>query len=190
MKKLLIAFLLFTGMNLSAQKALLAEGAGLEEFSQGLGLSDSRLADLTSLFVSRLNESVDLSGIKGSPNIYEDWKGGVFIHNGQKRFKTEFRYNMSSREMEIYPEFAIQPGDGDFEVLFNDGTKFIYKGTAWLEVTSYGYINHTVKFMPRTYATTSYERAFPNRWVYKKKVVDKNFKELSKRQMRKLNIKK
>ncbi|MGB1449546.1 MAG: hypothetical protein ACPG8F_06870 [Flavobacteriaceae bacterium] len=166
-----------------------AQGSYIGEFSEGAGLSDSRLMDAIQDFTSKMNKRMVLtSSIKGSPFFEEKFQKGTLDYFGRKvKGDSYFRYNSFNDEIEIgeYPdqkeaqEIIIQSPK---VICYINNEKYVYLPFKGKDLISnqLGYLivlfegkNYTLyqrrvkEFKEATVARTSYERSFPPRFVPK-----------------------
>lgn len=158
-------------------------------FSEGAGLSDSRLLDAMQDFTSKIsNKMILTSSIKGSPFFEEKFQKGSLDYFGRKvKGDSYFRYNSFNDEIEIgeYPEqkeakeIIIQSPK---VICYINNEKYVYLPFKRKDLVSneLGYLivlyegkNYTLyvrkvkEFREATTARTSYERSFPPRFVPK-----------------------
>lgn len=183
MKKITTFFLLLFGSYTFAQDSYVGG------FSEGAGLSDSRLLDAMQDFTSKINNKMILtSSIKGSPFFEEKFQKGTLDYFGRKvKGESFFRHNAYNDEIEIgeHPdqkeakEIIIQSPK---VICFINNEKYVYlpfKGKdlvsnqlGYLIVLFKGkdytlYVRRVKEFKEATTARTSYERSFPARFVPK-----------------------
>lgn len=158
-------------------------------FSQGAGLSDSRLMDAVADFTSKVRNKVVLAAnIKGSPYFEEEFQKGRLDYFGRDvKGDAYFRYNAYNDEIEI-GEYAEQKDAEEIiiqsakVICYINEDKFVYlpfkdknlsgnilgylielyKGEHYTL-----YLRKVKEFKEATVARTSYERSFPPRFVPK-----------------------
>lgn len=183
MKKILYISLIFTHC------FTLAQDSYVGAFSQGAGLSDSRLMDAMQEFTSKVSKKMVLtSSIKGSPFFEEKFQKGTLDYFGRKvKGDSYFRYNSFNDEIEIgdrpdqkeAEEIIIQSAK---VICYINDEKYVYLPFKGKDLVSneIGYLivlyegkNYTLyqrkvkEFKEATVARTSYERSFPPRFVPK-----------------------
>ena len=183
MKKIISAFLILFSLFTFAQDSYIGG------FSEGAGLSDSRLLDAMQDFTSKIsNKMILTSSIKGSPFFEDKFQKGTLDYFGRKvKGDSFFRHNAYNDEIEIgeYPdqkeakEIIIQSPK---VICYINNEKYVYlpfKGKdlvsnqlGYLIVLYEGknytlYVRKVKEFKEATTARTSYERSFPPRFVPK-----------------------
>lgn len=166
-----------------------AQDSYIGGFSEGAGLSDSRLLDAMQDFTSKIsNKMILASSIKGSPFFEDKFQKGTLDYFGRKvKGDSFFRHNAFNDEIEIgqYPdqkeakEIIIQSPK---VICYINNEKYVYlpfKGKdlissqlGYLIVLFEGkdytlYVRRVKEFKEATTARTSYERSFPARFVPK-----------------------
>lgn len=158
-------------------------------FTEGAGLSDSRLLDAMQDFTSKIsNKMILTSSIKGSPFFEDKFQKGTLDYFGRKvKGDSFFRHNAFNDEIEIgqYPdqkeakEIIIQSpkvicyiNDEKYVYLPFKGKDLISNQLGYLIVLFEGenytlYVRKVKEFKEATTARTSYERSFPPRFVPK-----------------------
>ena len=168
---------------------LTAQDSYIGAFSEGAGLSDSRLLDAVADFTSKMrNKMVLASNIKGSPYFEEGFQKGRLDYFGRDvKGDAFFRYNAYNDEIEL-GDYAEQKDAEEIiiqsakVVCYINGEKFVYlpfkdknlsgnilgylielyKGEHYTL-----YLRKVKEFKEATVARTSYERSFPPRFVPK-----------------------
>lgn len=183
MKKITAILFLLFGVFSSAQDSYIGG------FSEGAGLSDSRLLDAMQDFTSKIsNKMILTSSIKGSPFFEDKFQKGTLDYFGRKvKGDSFFRHNAYNDEIEIgeHPdqkeakEIIIQSPK---VICYINNEKYVYlpfKGKdlisnqlGYLIVLYQGenytlYVRRVKEFKEATTARTSYERSFPPRFVPK-----------------------
>ena len=166
-----------------------AQDSYIGGFSEGAGLSDSRLMDAVADFTSKVRNKIVLaSNIKGSPYFEEQFQKGRLDYFGRDvKGDAYFSYNAYNDEIEIgeYPEqknaeeIIIQSAK---VICYLNNEKYVYlpfkdknlSGNilGYLIELHKGehytlYLRKVKEFKEATVARTSYERSFPPRFVAK-----------------------
>ena len=188
MKKIISGFLILFSLFTFAQDSYIGG------FSEGAGLSDSRLLDAMQDFTSKIsNKMILTSSIKGL--IFEDkFQKGTLDYFGRKvKGNSLFRHNAFNDEIEIgeHPdqkeakEIIIQSPK---VICYINNEKYVYlpfkrkdlvsNQLGYLIVLYEGknytlYVRRVKEFKEATIARTSYERSFPSSFCTKSRILSK-----------------
>ena len=183
MKKIVNVFLIFLSAFSFAQDSYIGG------FSEGAGLSDSRLLDAMQDFTSKIsNKMILTSSIKGSPFFEDKFQKGTLDYFGRKvKGDSFFRYNAFNDEIEIgqsedqkeakeiiiqSPKVICYINNEKYVYLPFKGKDLISNQLGYLIVLFEGkdytlYLRRVKEFKEATTARTSYERSFPPRFIPK-----------------------
>ena len=183
MKKIVNVFLIFISTFTFAQDSYIGG------FSEGAGLSDSRLLDAMQDFTSKIsNKMILTSSIKGSPFFEDKFQKGTLDYFGRKvKGDSFFRHNAFNDEIEIgqspdqkeakeiiiqSPKVICYINNEKYVYLPFKGKDLISNQLGYLIVLFEGkdytlYLRRVKEFKEATTARTSYERSFPPRFVSK-----------------------